>query len=131
VTPAHGEVYELAVGDKYLYARTLDSGIWRRSLSDFASVHEGKSTSPSQITCKQYPESASSETTFSLSNPHRQLVEVRIMDILGKECANIFSGNLDAGEHSFEWNASRVPDGVYFCVVRGESGVVEMPLVVR
>jgi hypothetical protein len=105
--------------------------IWRRPLSEFGSVHVAGLT-PQALTIQQNrPNPVSTETTFTLSNSRHQFVNAKIMDILGKECATIFSGTLDAGDHSFEWNASNVPDGVYFCVVRGESGVVEMPLVVR
>jgi hypothetical protein len=113
-----------------LFAGTND-GIWMRPLSDFASVTKPIPTSSELTINPNHPNPVSTETTFTLSNSRHQFVDAKIMDILGKECANIFSGNLDAGDHSFEWNATHVPDGVYFCVVRRESGAVEMPLVVR
>jgi photosystem II stability/assembly factor-like uncharacterized protein len=124
-------VVNFAMSSDFLFAGTYANGVWRRLISDFAIV-KPSATTPGALTFHpNYPNPLSTQTTLSLSNPRRQFVDVRMMDILGKQCAEIFSGNLDAGEHSFEWNASGVPDGVYFCIVRSTSGVVERAVVVR
>jgi photosystem II stability/assembly factor-like uncharacterized protein len=120
----------LATHSNFLFVGT-SSDVYRRPLSDFEAVQQVISNVFELTLHQNFPNPLTTQTTLSLSNPRRQFVDVRMMDILGKTCAEIFSGNLDAGERSFEWNASGVPDGVYFCVVRGESGVVERAVVVR
>jgi hypothetical protein len=36
-------------------------------------------------------------------------------DIIGREVATLFSGELEAGEYLQQWNAAGFPSGVYFC----------------
>jgi hypothetical protein len=35
------------------------------------------------------------------------------VNLLGVEVARIFSGELDAGEHSYIWNSQDLPNGMY------------------
>jgi hypothetical protein len=45
--------------------------------------------------------------------------DISIVNQLGVEVAHLFSGELDAGEHSFTWSTPPgLSDGVYDCVVR-------------
>ena len=52
------------------------------------------------------------------------------MDMLGKQCAQVFSGDLDGGDHSFEWDASHHPPGMYLCVIRAGGIAREIPMMV-
>jgi hypothetical protein len=40
-------------------------------------------------------------------------VLLKIYDAVGKEVSPLFSGDLDMGEHSYQWNASALRSGVY------------------
>ncbi|MDP4219140.1 MAG: regulator [Bacteroidota bacterium] len=58
-------------------------------------------------------------------------VQVYMMNLLGSEVAHIFSGELDAGEHTFPWNASSMPAGMYIAIVKTGREVGEIPVMLR
>lgn len=43
---------------------------------------------------------------------------ISIVNLLGAQVANIFSGELDVAPHTFTWNPVGLPDGMYECLVR-------------
>ena len=53
-------------------------------------------------------------------DPDAQDVAIKIYNIKGQEITTLVSGTLNAGNHSFEWNASDQPSGLY--IVRMVSG---------
>ena len=50
-------------------------------------------------------------------------VNLDIFNILGQEIANLYSGQLDAGYHSFKANFTDLPDGVYLYRLEAENYV--------
>ncbi len=53
------------------------------------------------------------------------------MNLLGVEVARLFSGTLEAGEHSFVWSKpAAMPDGMYECLVRMNGGVERVGMMV-
>jgi len=67
-----------------------------------------------------YPNPLSSKTTIQVFLRQSGHLNLRIFNILGIEVANIANDQYEAGSHSFEWNASDIPNGIYVC--RLESG---------
>lgn len=65
-----------------------------------------------------YPNPFFQSSTITFSCAEAGAGEVTIFNLLGAEVARIFSGELGAGEHSFQWDASGAAAGVYECVVR-------------
>ena len=61
-----------------------------------------------------YPNPFNPATTIDFSIPSRTFVRLTIYDILGREAAALFSGELEAGKHTRQWNAAGFPSGVYF-----------------
>jgi flagellar hook assembly protein FlgD len=41
-------------------------------------------------------------------------VNLKVYDILGREVATLVNENQKAGNYEVEWNASKLPSGVYF-----------------
>jgi hypothetical protein len=37
-----------------------------------------------------------------------------VYDVIGREVATIFSGELPAGNYTRQWNAAAMPSGIYF-----------------
>jgi len=74
------------------------------------------------------PTSHSAMINFLLAD--HSFTQVRIFNILGSEVAQVFSGELEAGDHSFSWDASDVPKGMYECVIRTGDQIHEMPMMV-
>ncbi len=67
---------------------------------------------------KNYPNPFNPSTNISFHLPMRSVVSLSIYDVLGREVANLVSGEQDAGEHVVHWDAAGLPGGVYFCRLR-------------
>jgi hypothetical protein len=63
---------------------------------------------------QNYPNPFNPSTTMSFFLPSRQFISLKVFDVLGKEVAIIISEELSAGNHTKQWNADRMPSGVYF-----------------
>jgi photosystem II stability/assembly factor-like uncharacterized protein len=106
------------------------TGIWRRSLNEITSGIKNVFTGNGIQLHASYPNPFSAKTMLSLSSSKREFVDIKIFDILGNQCSKIFSGELDEGKHSFEWNASDLPNGIYNCIVRSADGLMTEQLIV-
>jgi beta-xylosidase len=63
---------------------------------------------------QNYPNPFNSTTNFSFIIPDKNVVSLTVYDILGKEIVTLASGELDAGEHFYQWDAKDVSSGLYF-----------------
>ncbi len=70
---------------------------------------------PAAYTLEQnYPNPFNPSTRFKFSLPQAQFVTVKIYDVIGREIATLANEQMAAGRYTVEWNAARVPSGVYF-----------------
>ena len=57
-------------------------------------------------------------TTIRFAIPENANVKLRVYNLLGEEITTLFNGDMSAGYHSVDWNASRngrqLSSGVYF-----------------
>jgi hypothetical protein len=111
-------VFSLTLNDSDLFAGTEQSGVWRRSLSDFGKTDAISPFVPIQNFLTTYPNPFTQSTTITFTTPESGAATVTIVNILGTAVARIFSGELSAGEHSFIWDATSLPPGMYECIVR-------------
>jgi hypothetical protein len=109
-------IMALAVSGTNLYAGTGNSGVWRRPLSDFG-ISAVAQTLTTQSQIQSYPNPLSSQATITFTNENDGYAEVTIVNLLGSQVAQLFTGELTAGEHSFSWDASGMAPGMYECVV--------------
>jgi hypothetical protein len=87
-------------------------------------------TSPSNfILLVAFPNPLTQSTTISFTWPESGVAEVTIVNLLGEEVARVFSGALQSGEHSFSWDASGMPPGIYECLVRMNGNVERVGMV--
>ena len=63
---------------------------------------------------KPYPNPFNPIVSFDLNLISDSYADVRIYNITGQEVSIIHSGILKGSKHSFNWNASDHPSGVYF-----------------
>ncbi len=63
---------------------------------------------------QNYPNPFNPSTTINFSLAADSKVSLTVFDILGQEVANLINGNLAAGSHEINFNASNVNSGVYF-----------------
>jgi hypothetical protein len=52
--------------------------------------------------------------------PVTSLVQLAVVDVLGREVALLVNGPMSAGVHSVIWDASQQPSGTYFSILRTE-----------
>ena len=117
------------VGDN-LYAGTMNSGVWRRPLSDFGISSVTQTPTMHEFDIRSYPNPFSQSTEINFTSQAAGYAEVSIVNLLGAEVAHLFSGELAAGEHSFEWSKpAGLPDEVYECLVRMNGHVETLPMV--
>jgi uncharacterized delta-60 repeat protein len=65
------------------------------------------------ILFQNYPNPFNSSTNIEFRIPKKEFVTLRIFNILGEEVAILVSGQLVAGSHQFEWDATGMTSGVY------------------
>jgi hypothetical protein len=119
-------IYALGVDTSNIYAATGDGNIWRRPLSQFASVTHQM---PAVSSLTSHPNPFRQKTTLSFFSHRSGVAQISIINLLGQEVARLFDGELNAGAHSFAWDAHAMPPGMYVCVVRRGGTVEQLPLV--
>ena len=61
-----------------------------------------------------YPNPFNPSTQISFSLPMDDYVKLAAYDVKGNEVDVIFEGAQGVGQHSYTWNASNIPSGVYY-----------------
>jgi photosystem II stability/assembly factor-like uncharacterized protein len=127
--PKASAAYSLLIQDIYLFAAN-DYSVYRFPASELIGNSSVEIIQKSEFSLKSFPNPLTTQTTISFSNEQRKFVSATIFDLLGKQCSQLFSGELEAGNNSFEWDASHNPPGMYLCVVRANGVVKEIPMMV-
>ncbi len=121
-------VLSLCVNKESIYAGTNEDGIWRCPLSEIIGTN-AVGYMPSVVqSISAYPNPCTSSSIITFSCAESGVGEVGIFNLLGVEIARLYSGELDAGEHSFTWDASSEAAGMYACVVRVNGNVQRVRL---
>lgn len=76
--------------------------------------YETSSSKESYFNISNYPNPFNPTTTITFNLPQPTSVTLSIYDRLGREVTVLIDQNMDAGEHSVEFNASEYPSGIYF-----------------
>ncbi len=63
---------------------------------------------------QNYPNPFNPTTRISFQLPTRELVNLKVFDITGREVAVLVNDVKEAGEYSIEFNAASLPSGMYF-----------------
>jgi len=66
------------------------------------------------ILSQNYPNPFASTTEISFSLPRMQNVSLQVYNELGNEISDVAHGTMDAGVYSFNFDASNLPEGVYY-----------------
>jgi len=120
-------VNALEVSGGNLFAGTSDT-LWRRSLSDSGISYVAQPKLVSTL-LTSFPNPFTQSTSIKFSTSDHSFAQVSIHNLLGSEVARLFSGELDAGEHSFTWDAHGMPAGMYVALVKIGGEVREIPIV--
>jgi hypothetical protein len=78
------------------------------------SVEKESENIPKEFTLHQnYPNPFNPTTTIRFSLPQRDHVVLKVFDVLGREVATLLNGELNPGEHSVAFDATKLSSGVY------------------
>lgn len=108
----------------YGYLFACGPGIYRRPLSDFGISSVAQTPIVTSTGLTSYPNPFSESTQITFTSVTAGYADISIVNLLGEQVACIFSGELDAGPHSFTFLGSALPEGMYECLVH-MSGRVE------
>ncbi len=65
-----------------------------------------------------YPNPFNPVTTIAYSLPETDYAVLKVYDLAGRELHTLVNGLVSAGEHSVQFDASRLCSGTYFCTLR-------------
>lgn len=89
--------------------------------SEYSSVVEVEVTIPREFALQQnYPNPFNPSTKIQFSLAADAKVMLKIFNILGQEVSTLFNGNLAAGEHEVDFNATGLNSGVYLYQLNAE-----------
>jgi hypothetical protein len=74
----------------------------------------GAKTSPSFNLYQNYPNPFNPSTYISYHLPTSALIVLKVFDVMGREIQTLVSERQNAGNHSVQFNGSKLPSGVYF-----------------
>ena len=87
-------------------------------------LRQGAEASPFRDTfslLQNYPNPFNSTTTVRYVLPRPANVTLKLFDILGREVETLISADHDAGVHEITWGNQKLPSGVYFFRLTGDS----------
>jgi hypothetical protein len=108
----YSDTVVLSVGDPTSFEVYLTG----KSFSSPSVVLQNSPTASSDL--RSYPNPFSQQSTIQFSSSEQGYAEVIIMNLLGSQVANLFTGELSAGEHTFLWDASGIAPGMYECIIQ-------------
>lgn len=60
------------------------------------------------------------KSDVSLFIPYEQKIELKVVDVMGREIKTLYSGNLSSGAHRFTFHPVHQKSGIYHIVLKGE-----------
>jgi photosystem II stability/assembly factor-like uncharacterized protein len=102
----------------YAFINTFGIGVYRRSLSEITSIKQDLLESiPELFSLDQnYPNpfNPSTKIRFVIPNEVRNLVTLKVYDVLGNEIATLIDEYKPAGSYEVKFDASQFSSGIYF-----------------
>ncbi|MBA4311791.1 MAG: hypothetical protein C0417_04080 [Chlorobiaceae bacterium] len=99
---------------------TAGSDVKEYSIETTTDVKDNQSRAPQKFSLERnYPNPFNPSTKISFSLPSKEIVTLKVYDVLGKEVATISSGEFNSGIHTVEWSGkdnsgTEVSSGIYF-----------------
>jgi len=92
------------------------SEVWSFTTEIVSTVDGSTEETPNRFTLHQnYPNPFNPTTTITFDLPEDSFVTLRIYNARGQEVATLVSKQLNAGQHRYDWQATGMASGVYFC----------------
>jgi hypothetical protein len=131
LTPAFEQqlVQDFANGNEYNYANDRYFLAYQARVS--ALNNTSASVKPSTLIASDIratPNPFSSSLLLSFHSSDAGAAQVAIVNLLGAEVARLFTGELEAGDHTYTWDAHDMSPGMYLCIIRANGSTQQMPV---
>ena len=87
-------------------------------------VNDPVNTVNSFALSQNYPNPFNPSTKINYTLPAKSNVSLKVFDMLGREVANLFNAVQEAGNHSVNFNASKLASGLYIYTLRSGNNVM-------
>ena len=122
--------WEIGPGGPIAFAGLVNGGGLYRSTPIATSVADGDDPYPSPSIEPNFPNPFDKSTAFYWHNPRMQPVKIAVTDMFGKEIQVLFNGVSEQGRHYVEWNAEKVPAGVYMLTITAGTKTLQHKLMI-
>ncbi len=92
-----------------------DAGIY---LNMSPSAADDPVVAPSSFKLSSYPNPFNAQTTITFDLPRAGDVTLTLFDVLGQEIETLLNEQITAGTHTLNYDAARLPSGVYFTTLK-------------
>jgi lysophospholipase L1-like esterase len=107
-------------GHKILFERVVSAEVYEQTILP-TSVAEQFVELPQNFSLEQnYPNPFNPVTHIKFNLPRDANVILRVYDVLGQEVSKLVNGNLSAGIHIYDWDASNFSSGTYFYILKAD-----------
>jgi hypothetical protein len=97
----------------------------QQKYNQIVSVESDLNSIPLDFTLDQnYPNPFNPSTKISFGLPQRSNVVLKVFNTLGQEVAELVNESLEAGTHSYNFDASKLTSGVYVYSLQTDAGVI-------
>jgi hypothetical protein len=107
---------------------TAPAGYWKFKVDASTSIGN---VSPLISAGTIYPNPSKGLTCFQISATTSTVIHAQLTDLMGKQVATIFDGNISAGEKKLWFNTSGLAAGLYLIEVNANNQVIRQKVVVR
>lgn len=100
------------------------------SQNELTAIENISSVVPAGFYLKQnYPNPFNPETLISFNIPESGFVKLAVYDMLGREIAKLFNGELNAGSYSYNFNATGLNSGAYVYRLETSNSVLSKKMI--
>jgi len=129
----NASVVNMTVADGMVNIFTTDGEVFRFAVDSGLSsvdVEDDVTQLPSSYSLEQnYPNPFNPTTSIAFSLPQSAQVNLTVYDVLGRQVATLVNGQLSAGQHSVQFEASSLPSGMYLYRLTTPAGSISQKMV--
>ncbi|MCL6097622.1 MAG: T9SS type A sorting domain-containing protein [Bacteroidetes bacterium] len=106
----------IAATPTYLfYYNSNTTSVYRYPIQTASAVEKNDAIIPQEFSLSQnYPNPFNPATKISFTLPSSSNVSLKVFNTVGQEVSELVNGNLEPGNYSVDFNASKLSSGIYF-----------------